>query len=219
MCGRAAQDEFGEIEKRFNLKAGGQPPGFVPHYNVAPRMSLLTVRNDVASGERVASLMRWGLVPAWATEAKVGDRAINARCEGLSEKPTFRSAWKAGRRCLVPLVAFYEWQRQEGGKQPYALGMPDGGVFGVAGIWESWRDIVSFAVITTDANQATAKVHDRMPVVIGADDYDAWLTGSAAIAASMLAPWSGDLKVWRVSKAINKAGSADGVGCLDEFGE
>ncbi len=214
MCGRAAQGEFSEIEKRFHLKPGGPPAGFRAHWNAAPRMDLLTIRYDAAVGGRVAGLTRWGLVPGWATDAKVGDRAVNARAEGVEEKPTFRSAWRASRRCIIPLVAFYEWKRAAGGKQPFAFGMPDETVFGVAGLWETWRDIVSFTIITTTANGTVGQVHDRMPVIVGADDYDAWLHGSAARAKPLLVPWAGDLKVWAVSRLLNKSGEMDGPECL-----
>jgi len=146
MCGRASQySEFSEIEKRFRLAPGTpQPPGFMKHWNAAPRMSLLTVRHDDVGGGRVAEAMRWGLVPSWSKDVGIGDKAINSRSETVTEKPMFRGAWKPGRRCLVPLDSFFEWKAVGKGKQPFAFGLVGGGDDGgrrVVGdlAWAGWR--------------------------------------------------------------------------------
>src|SRR5690348_1098517 len=136
MCGRFLQlSDPDELARVFGLVLEDLP-GLVPRYNVAPTQAVAAVRLD--GDKRVLTLLRWGLIPSWAKDPKIGYSLINARAETVAEKPAFRAAFKA-RRCLVPASGFYEWQatgaRQ---KQPYHFRSKDGQPFAFAGLWERW---------------------------------------------------------------------------------
>ena len=139
---------------------------------MAPTDPLPVVRYDAKDHQRSLDVMRWGLVPFWAKDIKVGFANINAKAEGIEKKPAFREAFRH-RRCLVPVDSFYEWQKTASGKQPYAIGLKGGGLMALAGLWENWRSpagerIRSFAIITTEPNELCARLHNRMPVVLDA---------------------------------------------------
>jgi putative SOS response-associated peptidase YedK len=151
-------------------------------FNVAPTDPVYGVAQS-SSGTRRLGEFRWGLVPFWAEDLSVGARMINARAETILEKPAFRRPL-ATRRCIIPADGFYEWQALAGSKtkQPWYIARRDGDVLAFAGVWESWRPdktgderVVSCAVITTDANEAIGRIHDRMPVVLRPDDWNPWL--------------------------------------------
>lgn len=204
----------------------GAIPNVPARYNAAPRQSLLTIHHDRQAGGRIAAAMRWGLIPSWAKDAKIGDRSINARDIGadgrdLDERPMFRDAWRAGQRCLVPLNSFFEWTKVDKAKKPYAIGLTDGGLMGVAGLWEPWRDpasgerVRSFTIITTAANETMAPLHDRMPVIIDPADFEAWLSGGQAAAKALIRPCpTGWLRLWAVTPRVNKVGDIDGPECV-----
>jgi putative SOS response-associated peptidase YedK len=126
--------------------------------------------------------LRWGLTPHWCNDPSGGPKQLNAKCETVHDLPSFRDAYRA-RRCIVPLDGFFELRAIRGQKvkQPYAIAMRDDGPFGIAGIWENWKEpgsgewIRTFAIITTDANDLVADIHDRMPVLLAPVDYDRWL--------------------------------------------
>ena len=123
--------------------------------------------------------MRWGLVPFWAKDIKVGFANINAKAETVDTKPAFREAF-ARRRCLVPFDCFYEWKKLGKEREPYAVGLADRRLMALAGVWENWRSpagerVRSFAIVTTAANPLLAPVHDRMPVILAPQDWPAWL--------------------------------------------
>jgi putative SOS response-associated peptidase YedK len=129
-------------------------------------------------------MLRWGLVPHWANDEKVGYKMINARAETIFTKPAYKAAAKR-HRCLIPASCFFEWKRTgEKKKQPYCIRPKDEGLFAFAGLWEHWQDkksdkkIDSCTIVTTRANEAVAELHDRMPVIIGKDDFDLWLDRS-----------------------------------------
>jgi putative SOS response-associated peptidase YedK len=132
-------------------------------------------------------MMRWGLIPFWAKDAKIGYSTINAKAETVTMAPAFREAFKT-RRCLIPADAFYEWQKIDAKtRQPFAIGMKDRSPYAFAGLWERWRDpatrepLETFTVITTDPNELLQPLHDRMPVILEPKDYDRWLqTGDPA---------------------------------------
>ena len=133
----------------------------------------------------------------------------------------FRDAWLAGQRCLVPLNSFFEWKKDGKVKRPYAIGPADGGLLGVAGLWEPWRDpagretIRSFTIITTAANATLAPLHNRMPVIIAPEDYETWLAGDPVTAKALLRPCPPEwLRFWAVTPRINKAGDLDGPACV-----
>ena len=227
MCGRASQyAEFRAIERQFGPLVPRATPKQQARYNAAPRQSLLVVRQDQEAGGRVVEAMRWGLIPTWAKEAKLGDRAINARDVGedgrpIDARPMFRDSWNGGRRCLVPLNSFFEWKAVGKTKRPYAIAIADGSLMGVAGLWEPWRDpssgetIRSFTIITTAANEALAPIHHRMPVIIAPQDYGAWLSGAPDTVKALMRPCPSDwLKSWRVTPRVNKVGDLDGPECV-----
>jgi putative SOS response-associated peptidase YedK len=150
-----------------------------PRYNIAPTQTVVAVRQG-EQGRELARV-RWGLIPSWAKDAKIGNNLINARADGVATKPSFRHAFKK-KRCLIPVDGFYEWQVVPGQKtkQPFHIGLQDAPVFAFAGLWESWTDpegkpVESSSIITTDANEAMAAVHNRMPVILDPKDYDEWL--------------------------------------------
>ena len=146
-------------------------PRAAPRYNVAPGQRAPVVTQAV-NGHELRD-MRWGLVPSWATDPSAGFRTINARCETVGDKPSFRSAFRH-RRCLVPASGFYEWRKEGKRKQPYLL-RPRHGMFAFAGLWESWSGeappLESFTILTTAANDLVRPLHDRMPVVMRPPDF------------------------------------------------
>jgi len=148
-----------------------------PRYNIAPSQMIPVVRQQ--SHVRELSLLRWGLIPHWAKDEKVGYRMINARAETVADKPSFRTAFRQ-RRCLIPTTGFYEWKPVTDGKQPYNIRLDDGELFAFAGLWEHWqgrggKTVESCTIIVTDANERIRPVHERMPVILEPDDYAAWL--------------------------------------------
>jgi len=154
---------------------------WTPRYNIAPTQTVVAVRQPDKGKGRELVRMRWGLIPSWAKDMKIGSNLINARADTVATKPSFRSAFKK-RRCLIATDGFYEWQAVPGQKtkQPYHIGVKKVPVFAFAGLWENWEDpegkpIESCAIITTDANEVMAKVHNRMPVILDPADYDEWL--------------------------------------------
>ena len=175
MCGRYNLIEDARaLVDFFTLDNSLEMP---PRYNIAPSQDIPVVRQ---SGEgRDLSLLRWGLIPHWAKDHKIGYRMINARAETVAEKPSFRTAFRR-RRCLIPATGFYEWKKVAGGKQPYNIRMEDGGLFAFAGLWERWKGsdgnlVESCTIIVTDANELIRPVHDRMPVILDPADYGIWL--------------------------------------------
>jgi putative SOS response-associated peptidase YedK len=181
MCGRAYStftDE--ELALRYLGKKGVKFPRLRPNYNMSPSHEVPVVK--VVDGERSIELHRWGLVPFWAKDIKIGYKMINARSETVTEKPAFRNAFQK-RRCIVPLSGFIEWKRQGESKRPFRISLKDAPIMSVAGIWETWKDedvdatkeIHSFSVLTTSANSFMEKIHDRMPVILDPKNEEAWL--------------------------------------------
>ncbi len=176
MCGRFnLRTPATDLVKFFDLP---RSPPLQPRYNIAPTQPALVIRQ--VDGSRRAELMHWGLIPSWSKDSKIGSRMINARGETVAVKPSFRAAFKR-RRCLIPTNGFYEWKKTGGkSKQPYHIGMQDGQLFAFAGLWEHWEGadgsaINSCTIITTEANQLLADLHDRMPVILDSEDYVRWL--------------------------------------------
>ncbi|TAL01269.1 MAG: SOS response-associated peptidase [Rhodospirillaceae bacterium] len=181
MCGRAKLvTECIEIGLQF-LMAPPPAINFPPRWNGAPTEDFPVIRRNPDTGRRSLNLLRWGLVPNWAIGEKPAFSTINAKAETLRDKPAFRGAWRAGRRCIIPLDGFYEWKKQPGGKkQPYLIARADGRLMAVAGLWESKRleggEILrTFTIITTAANALVAQLHDRMPVILAPEDVSMWL--------------------------------------------
>jgi putative SOS response-associated peptidase YedK len=171
MCGRVIQSS--ELH-RYAIVEGldvrdSRLHNYPPRWNAAPSQDLLVIRHNHATGEVSLDPLRWGLIPYWCEDQKGGRKPINAKCETVHSLPTFRDAYQR-RRCIIPVDGFFEWKAIKGqkAKQPYAIAMKDGSPFGLGGIWENWKEPASgewvrtFAIITTDANQLVAEIHDRM---------------------------------------------------------
>lgn len=213
MCGRFTNDATPErVEKEF--KVGKLNPGvFKPRFNIAPQQMIGAVIES--GGERRAESFRWGLIPSWAKDDAIGNKLINARAETLAEKPSFKNAFRA-RRCIIPASGFYEWQKKgAGGKQPFYFYLKEKQVFGFAGLWEEWLDkesgelVETCTIITTEANAVLEPVHDRMPVILKAEDYDEWLDEkhkNTARLQNLLIPYRADeMASHAVGKSINYA--------------
>jgi putative SOS response-associated peptidase YedK len=182
-----------------------------PSYNVAPTDIQPVVRVSRDTGERQLAMMRWGLVPWWAKDVKIGFSSINARAESLTTSPAFREAFER-RRCLVPADWFYEWMKLDAKtKQPYAIALKDGALFAFAGLWDSWKDrktglrLETFSIVTTDPNELMQPLHDRMPVILAPKDYERWLApvDPAHLPVDLLRPYAADaMTAWKVGKAV-----------------
>jgi putative SOS response-associated peptidase YedK len=206
MCGRySITSTFEAVRKLFGLRPG-VPNWWVPRYNVAPTQLAPVVR--LREGERELAQLRWGLIPFWAKDAKIGVQTINAKCETLATKPAFREAF--GRRhCLVVTDGFYEWLKPEGGpKQPFRIVRKDREPFALAGLWERWRPepgaepLETFTVVTCPPNALCAGLHDRMPVIVDPADHGTWLAAGAG-AAALLRPCPADaFEAYRVPAAV-----------------
>jgi putative SOS response-associated peptidase YedK len=156
-------------------------PNIRPRYNAAPTQSVPVVPRDAEAHARHLETFRWGLIPFWAKDAKIGYTMINAKAETVAEKPSFREAFKS-RRCLIPANGFYEWKKLDAKtKQPHAIVMKDRAMFAFAGLWERWKDkesgevVRSCSIITTTPNEVCAPIHDRMPVILEPESYGKWL--------------------------------------------
>jgi putative SOS response-associated peptidase YedK len=218
MCGRytlaAPIDEVVEVFDVTHLAFGE----WVPRFNIAPS-STVPVLLQSAEGERRLGPMRWGLVPGWARDPKIGHRLINARSETIWSKPAFRVAARR-RRCVVPMDGFYEWRVDAGSeakkrqKAPFWIHRPDRGVFAAAGVWERWRAptdaaeaLVTFTILTTQASRWMRPLHDRMPVLLDSAGVAAWLDPSndePALKGLFLPAANHVLEAWEVSRAVNR---------------
>jgi putative SOS response-associated peptidase YedK len=224
MCGRAKlPDDVSEI--KLDLKIDfDEIVDYRPRWNAAPTTQLPVVVSR--GGTRTLTLMRWGLVPSWAKDIKIGRSTINARAEDLQTRPAFRGAWTAGRRCLVVADGYYEWRTAD--RQPFAVALANRGPMIFAGLWDLWRPpgmpeisaaagagkpLKSFAIITTQANALLEPLHDRMPVLLSADFWAAWLGEHAATAAelkAMLKPYPGEaMAFWPVGRRVGNVRNDD----------
>jgi putative SOS response-associated peptidase YedK len=216
MCGRVIQyRDLDSYARAVGLrKASPDLPNAPPHYNGAPSQELLVVRREPHSGERRLSLIRWGLIPHWAKDSKIAWKLINARSDTIARTPAFRDAYRE-RRCLIPVDGFYEWKKIGKVKQPYFIGMKSGEPFTLAGLWENWKDPATgewtrtFTIVTTGANELVAELHDRMPVIVAADDQERWLNIGEE-APDLLRPFPADLMtMWPVSTRANSPKNDD----------
>lgn len=245
---RAAQD----LAEAFDVaEVSPEAAAVAPSYNVAPTMSIRIVLErrerleegvgpaagaggavgpGSAGGEAAAArgarrelhAARWGLVPAWAPDLRIGNRLINARVESLAEKPAFRASL-AKRRCVVPAEGYYEWERRDGVKVPYFIHDPGEAPLALAGLYAFWRDperadddparwVLSATIVTRDATPGLARIHDRQPVVLTPDDVAAWLDPTLEDAREALAHLRGSgapLEFHEVSRRVNRAGVDD----------
>jgi putative SOS response-associated peptidase YedK len=176
VCGRfTVRSKLNRILQEFSaeLRPEYEP---APRYNVAPTQQIMTI--SLVEGRRMAMPRRWGLVPFWADDLKIGNSLINARAETVADKPAFRSSFKRD-RCLVVADGFYEWKKLDAKtKQPYFIRMRDDRLFAFAGLaarWDKQGVVESATIITTEANALMAPLHDRMPVILPAEAFDLWL--------------------------------------------
>lgn len=209
MCGRFVRStDKDDAQSRFGYE-DTQGILLEPRYNIAPTQMhpVVVIEND----QRVLKMMRWGLVPAWAKDEKIGANLINARAETVDSKPSFRTAFKK-RRCLVLANGFYEWYREDKkNKRPFYIRLKSFEPFAFAGLWESWGPdkLESFTIITTEANELVAQIHDRMPVMLHEKDEGTWLDPDLQDPVklkSLLKPYSADsMEMYEVSTAVNSS--------------
>lgn len=217
MCGRYALYGPKSRNRPEALAFYDEEIDFSPHFNAAPTQQL-PVYAIGADGRRALTLMRWGLVPAWAKDPSVGARMINARAETVAEKPSFRAAYRR-RRCLVPMNGFYEWQKTPAHKVPHFIRLLNEEVFAAAGLYEQWPGnaaagpLTTFTVLTTDANALMRPLHERMPVIVPRTEYETWLdpenvTGTGL--EGLLQPYPADeMRAVPVSTRVNSVRNDD----------
>ncbi|HSE84467.1 MAG TPA: SOS response-associated peptidase [Thermodesulfobacteriota bacterium] len=209
MCGRYTQTtDLETLQRRFEFSVKGV--ALDPRYNLAPGQEAPIV---VKENERVLKMMRWGLVPHWAKEDSIGYKLINARAETITQKPSFKESFKM-RRCLILADGFYEWRKtaKKESKIPIRFMLKDGEPFAFAGLWDIWQKpdgdkLLSFTIITTNANDLVGRIHDRMPVILRREDEDAWLNTSSKNTdkpASLLKPYPSEMMDgYEVSTLVN----------------
>ena len=210
MCGRyALYADYATILERFHIEesAVGEAE-YSPSYNIAPSQKVLAVVNDGTKNR--LGYLKWGLVPPWAKDQKIGYKMINARAETAAEKPSFRHAFKK-KRCLIIADAFYEWQRTDEGKIPMLAKLKSGKPFAFAGLWETWHSpegetVNSCTILTTQANGLMGTIHDRMPVMLSAEGEKLWLDPEQdpQVLEDLLKPFdSEEMETFEVSDAVN----------------
>lgn len=208
MCGRfSLATDIAELQEQFNFNFNGEFT-FGSRFNIAPSQQVLTLGSN--EGKRVGTTMKWGLVPYWADDIKIGYKMINARGESVDEKASFKKSFKS-KRCLILADGFYEWKKEGRNKQPFRFVMKDERPFAFAGLWEQWNKgeepLYTCTIITTKPNEVTKEVHDRMPVILEKDVYDLWLNpemDDTEYLKSLLVPYPADrMKMYPVSTVVN----------------
>ncbi|MEK5149072.1 SOS response-associated peptidase [Psychrobacillus sp. FSL K6-4615] len=210
MCGRFTLfTDYVQILERFDVDVAFAEENYSPSFNVAPSQSVISIIND-GSSNRLGGLL-WGLIPSWSKSEKIGYKLINARSETVESKPSFRHAFLK-KRCIIVMDSFYEWVVGPDGKTPMRIKMKDDGMFGAAGLWESWKNpngqtIHSCTILTTEANTLVKDIHDRMPVILTRENEKEWLNPSLQdkeTLKSMLVPFDAALmEVYPVSSEVN----------------
>ena len=204
MCGRfTVTADAEELEERFGARVDKNQ--YNKRYNAAPSQQLPVITN---SDQENVQFLKWGLIPFWAKEEKIGYRLINARAETITEKPSFKYAVQE-RRCLVLADGYYEWMKTAEGKVPYRITLNDASLFAFAGIWEEWeaedgRDVKSFSIITVPASDAIRDIHDRMPAILTPEEENNWIREMPTTETEkMLKSYNGELTSIRVSNLVN----------------
>jgi len=218
MCGRYVRKTTRrQLAQWFGVDVS-ELPDFGPSYNVAPQTFQPIVRLNRDTGQREIVLLRWGLIPYWSKDSKIGYSTINAKAETITTAPAFREAIRR-RRCLVPADAFYEWQKLDAKtKQPFAIALSNGEPYALAGLWERWREpnsrepLETFTIITTDANEVVEPMHDRMPVIVEPKNYERWLAAadSAHLPLDLLRPYPAEkMTAWKVDPRVGNVRNDD----------
>lgn len=216
MCGRyTVYHDALVLQVAFGL---AKVADLAPRYNVAPSQPVPVVGLKPDGTTRGLAMLPWGLLPAWANDAKAV-RPINARGESVHRLATFRESFRQ-KRCILPASGYYEWKRDGKKKQPFYIRRKDGGPLALAGLWDFWTDgtakVTSCCLITTDANELLQPVHNRMPVLLSPDQFAGWLstTTDEDTLRSWLKPCSPDeLETFAVSDSVNRA-TNEGPGCV-----
>ena len=218
MCGRYTDSRR---EKALLVQAGiaaSEQLSFTPRYNIAPTQEawIIAQREEGGLEPRQA---RWGLIPPWASDEKIGNGLINARSETVATKRAFRSAYRK-RRCLVVADGFYEWQKTPRGKQPIYFRLREGRSFAFGGLWEQWRNgeqtIESFCIVTVEPNELCS-VHSRMPLILLETDLVKWLdlsTSADALNALLKPRAASEMECFPVSKLVNSAAN-ESAACVE----
>jgi putative SOS response-associated peptidase YedK len=229
VCGRITnrRGKSDEVQQKLAARLGvAQPAGDrgYERFNVGPTQEVVSVVED-QEGRRM-ELLRWGLVPRWAKDLKVGYKMINARAETLEERPAYRGlVRKAKHRCLILADGYYEWQKPEDPKQPRRplhFSVDAGEPFCLAGLWTRWTApdgelVPSCTIITCEANDLARPIHDRMPVIMAdPESWDAWLdpTVAAADARDLLVPLASDRMIVRPANPVVNSARYEGPDCL-----
>ena len=215
MCGRIL-NRIPAVESARIFGTKNAPPNYPARVNIAPTQGVLTVRFNPATHERSLDVLRWGLIPHWASNLAFGNRCINARAETVQRAPAFRDAFK-GRRCIIPASGFYEWKKVGNAKQPFAIVPTDEPLFAFAGLWENWRDktggesaewVRTCTIITGEPNELVRPIHDRMPVILDRAAWGKWLGDEPAereeLQALLMQPFSAArMRAYPISKRVN----------------
>ena len=205
MCGRKTLTK-GKIEIIQEMLVDDWNDDWIPSYNIAPTQNTpILIHNE----KRIIKTMRWGLVPSWAKDLKMGSRLINARLETLTEKPSFRNLLTSN-RCVVITDGYYEWMQTGDGKIPYYIYHPQRNILPMAGLWDKWidennKEYHTYTVITTEPAQPIAHIHNRMPVILNFDEIDEWTNINIPCdeALNKLASFSNPLEFYPVSNFVN----------------
>lgn len=214
MCGRVKlETDWSELRIQLKFDAAAAAPNFERDWNIPPTAPMLVALSQ--DGKRVPMMMKWGLLPSWSKDTKIGYSTFNARSEEFINKPAFRDAWKNGQRCLVVTTGFYEWKKlDEKGKekQPYCIEMADGSAMVLAGLWSTWNSPLNgeitptCTILTCAPNTVMAELHNRMPCILGSADWSKWLGEEVTLPEKLLDllracpdEW---LKVFKVDKKV-----------------
>ncbi|MEC2072160.1 SOS response-associated peptidase [Alkalihalophilus marmarensis] len=209
MCGRFSLfSGRKQLQEEFKFM-NDVPSDYSARYNIAPQSQILSIIQG-ENGDRRIVYLRWGLIPRWAKDEKVGYKMINARGETVDEKPSFKQPFKQ-KRCLIPCSGFYEWKRDGNNKVPYFISLKNRQLFGLAALWEKYVDeknnaIYSCTILTTKPNKLMAGLHDRMPVILKQQDYSTWLSPESDLAKvkPLLSPYQSDpMMADQVSTIVN----------------
>lgn len=226
MCGRFELHATpAQIKEHFDLTG---KLNFSPSWNIAPT----TLINSIVSDEeekRYLKQMYWGLIPSWAKDKTIATRLINARSETITDKPSFKAAFRR-RRCIIPASGFYEWKTENEKQQPWYISLTSGEPMAFAGLWEHWTskegdEIQSCCIITTSANLFMRPIHDRMPVILSPDQWQIWLSKKEQIPEKVL-PFlylqkykQPSMQAWPVTCELNKAGYRNDAKLIDRISE